>query len=304
MSNRITFNLDWYYRKTEDLINTVYVAAGSNFKNKVPANIGSLHNTGIEFATTFRPIVSKDFTWEVNYNVTYNKNKIDELVEQNDGNDYKVLTGGISAGVGGNIQAHAVGHARNSFYVYQQAYDEAGKPVANTYVDRNGDGIINIKDCYYYYKPDADVTMGLSNKFIYKDWDFGFNMRASFGNYVYNDNQAGACNISKGSIYQLGYLGNRTTDAVNTGFTSPLTEQFLSDMWVENASFLKMDNITVGYSFHNLFGSNIGGRAYATVQNVFTITKYSGIDPEISNGIDNSLYPRPFTTILGLSLNF
>lgn len=303
LNNRLTFNLDWYYRKTTDLINDVYVSAGSNFKNKVKSNIGSLHNTGLEFATTIRPIVTKDFTWEVNYNVTYNRSRIDELIAGNS-DDYMVPTGGISAGTGGDIQAHAVGHARSAFYVYQQAYDANGKAIPNTYVDRNGDGVVNTKDKYFFYKPDADVTMGLSNKFIYKNWDLGFSMRASFGNYVYNDNQAGACNVGKGSIYQLGYLGNRTEKAVEIGFTNPLTEQFFSDMWIENASFLKMDNITLGYNFDKLFGAKIGGRVYGTVQNVFTITNYSGIDPEVNGGIDNSLYPRPITSIIGLSLNF
>ena len=236
-----------------------------------------------------------------------NKNKIDELVSGN-GDNYYVETGGISAGTGGNIQAHAVGHAASSFYVYQQAYDKDGKMIPNTYVDRNGNGYIDSGDRYFYYKPTPDVTMGLGSKMIYKNWDFSFAMRASLGNYVYNDNLAGAINVGSGSIFSLGYLANRPKDAVALGLTNPLTEQFYSDAFVENASFLKMDNITLGYSFANLLKgksyNGISGRVYATVQNVFTITKYKGLDPEISNGIDRSLYPRPFTMVLGLNLNF
>ena len=307
LNDRLMFNLDWYYRKTTDLINTVYMAAGSTFRNKLTSNIGSLHNTGFEFGATVRPIQTKDFRWELNYNFTYNKNKIDELVSGN-GDNYYVETGGISAGTGGNIQAHAVGHAASSFYVYQQAYDKDGKMIPNTYVDRNGNGYIDSGDRYFYYKPTPDVTMGLGSKMIYKNWDFSFAMRASLGNYVYNDNLAGAINVGSGSIFSLGYLANRPKDAVALGLTNPLTEQFYSDAFVENASFLKMDNITLGYSFANLLKgksyNGISGRVYATVQNVFTITKYKGLDPEISNGIDRSLYPRPFTMVLGLNLNF
>lgn len=302
LNNRLVFNVDWYYRKTKDLLNTVYIEAGSNFRNKLTSNIGSLHNTGIEFSTTIRPIQTKDFSWEVNYNVTYNENEIDEL--NVGGGNATVPTGGISAGTGGNIQAHATGHPASSFYVYQQVYDENGKPIQNAFVDRNGNGTIDSGDKYFYYKPDADVIMGFASKFTYKNWDLGFSMRASLGNYVYNDSFAGNYNVGKGAIYTLGYLGNRTTDAVALNFQSPLTEQVYSDYFVQDASFLKMDNITLGYSFDKLFGANISGRVYATVQNVFTITKYDGIDPEVAGGIDNNLYPRPITSILGLSLNF
>ena len=303
LNNRITASADWYYRKTRDLINTVYVSAGSNFKNQVTSNIGSLHNTGAEFSITARPIQSKDWRWEVNYNVTYNKNRIDELTSGS-GNNYYVETGGISAGTGGTIQAHAVGHAASAFYVYQQVYDKSGNPIPNTYVDRNGNGTIDSGDRYFYYKPAADFLMGFGSKLEWKNLDFSFNCRASLGNYVYNNVAAGSCNVGAGSVYALGYLGNRQKDAVSLGFTNPLTEQFFSDYWVENASFFKLDNITLGYSFQKLFRENISGRAYVTAQNVFTITNYSGIDPEVSGGIDNNMYPRPFTLILGLNLNF
>ena len=301
-NNRLTFNVDWYYRKTKDLLNTVYVDAGSNFSNKVTSNIGSLHNTGIEFATTIRPIQTKDWSWEVNYNVTYNKNKIDELYLG--GGNAVVLTGGIDGGTGGNIQGHAAGHPSSAFYVYQQVYDENGNPIQNAFVDRNGNGTIDSGDRYFYYKPDADVTMGFSSRLNYKNWDFGFTMRASLGNYVYNNNLSNGYNTGKGAIYTLGYACNRTQDQVNLNFQNPSSEQMMSDYFVQNASFLKLDNITLGYSFDKLFGAKISGRAYATVQNVLTITKYDGIDPEVNNGIDKNLYPRPITTVLGLNLNF
>lgn len=305
LNNRLTFNLDYYYRKTTDLINTVYVAAGGNFKNTMPSNIGSLHNEGIEFATTVRPIVTKDFTWELNYNVAYNKNRVDELITGSGANYY--VEAGESVGTGGKVQAHAVGHSRSAFRVYQQVYDKNGKPLFNTFVDRNNNGVISDGDKYYYYKPDADVTMGLANKFIYKNWDLGFTMRASLGNYVYNNVLAASMNVGKGSIYSLSYLSNKLLDGMALGFDSTGNESF-SDLFVQNASFLKMDNITLGYSFANLFHNGkyngVSGRVYGTVQNVFTVTNYKGLDPEVANGFDNNMYPRPFQIIFGVNLNF
>ena len=303
LDNRIEFSLDWYYRKTTDLINTVFVAAGSNFRNKVTSNVGSLHNTGFEFMTTVRPVQTNDWRWEVSYNFTYNKNEIDELIS-GEGDDYFVETGGGLTGTGGNIQAHTVGKSISAFHVYQQVYDQNGNPIPNTFVDRNGNGYLDGGDRYYYYKPAADVLMGLSSKLQYKQWDLGFSMRASLGNYVFNSTASGSSNVGAGSVYTNGNLSNLRVASVERGFTNVSQQQYASDYFVENASFLKMDNITLGYSFDKLFDTKIGGRVYATVQNVFTITKYSGIDPEVASGVDGDIYPRPITTILGVSLNF
>ena len=303
LNNRVEFSLDWYYRKTTDLINDVFVAAGSNFRNKVKSNIGSLHNTGFEFMTTVRPIQSKDWRWEVSYNFTYNKNEIDELIS-GEGDDYFVETGGGLTGTGGNIQAHTVGKPVSAFHVYQQVYDQNGNPIPNTFVDRNGNGYLDGGDRYYYYKPAADVLMGLSSKLQYKEWDLGFSMRASLGNYVFNSTASGSSNVGAGSVYTNGNLSNLRVASVERGFTNVSQQQYASDYFVENASFLKMDNITLGYSFDKLFDTNISGRIYGTVQNVFTITNYTGIDPEVASGVDGDIYPRPITTILGVSLNF
>ena len=302
-NNRWTFSVDYYYRKTKDLLNNVYTPAGTNFSNVVQSNVGSLHNTGVEFATTVRPIVKKDFTWEISYNMTYNRNRIDELIT-GEGEDYNIPHGGAAGGVGGNVKAHHVGNAVGAFWVYQQVYDANGKIVPNTYVDRDGNGMINDKDRYYYYKPTPDVTMGLSSKFLYKNWDLGFSARASLGNYMYNGVEAGSANVGRGAVYVNAFASNRPITAVERGLTTMLTEQFISDCWIENASFLKLDNITLGYSFPRLFGYDINGRIYATVQNVWTWTKYSGIDPEVNGGYDGDIYPRALTSILGLTLNF
>lgn len=298
-NGKLSGSVDYYYRKTTDLLNTVYVPAGSNFRNQVTSNIGSLKNTGVEIALTYRPIQTKDLSWEITANATYNKNEITELIGEK---GYFVPTGGISAGTGGNCQAHAVGHPASSFYVFQQVYDKNGMPMEGVYVDRNGDGIVNQDDKYFYKSPVAPWTAGLSSKLMWKNWDFGFSLRASFNNYVYNDLEAGSSNINKGNIYRLGFMSNIPTMALAKAWQT--NDNVLSDYFVQNASFLKCDNITLGYSFDLLFGHKISGRVYGAVTNVFTITNYKGIDPEVFGGIDNNLYPRPFTAQLGLTLNF
>ena len=305
LRDRITASFDYYYRKTTDLINTVYVSAGSNFKNKVTSNIGELHNQGFEFSTTVRPIQTKDWRWEVSYNLTYNDNQIDKLVASNDAS-YKILHGGLAVGDSGSdgIQAWAVGHPVSAYYTYQQVYDENGQPVEGEFVDRNGDGVINSADRYFYKKADADVLMGLSSKLMYKNWDFGFSLRASLGNYAYNAVEASRSNISLERLYNGNTWHNVTSMTMPKDWQYVSTEDALSDYFIQNASYLKCDNITLGYSFEKLFGLPVNGRVYLTAQNVFTITKYKGIDPEINGGYDGNIYPRPFTGIFGLNLNF
>ena len=301
-NGRFSAALDYYYRKTTDLINTANVSAGSNFRNMVTSNIGSLENKGFEAAVTVRPIVSNDWQWEVTANFTYNKNEITELT----GESAIVKTGGISAGTGNTVQAHAVGHPASSFYVYQQVYDENGKPLEGVFVDRNADGQISDEDLYFYKSPAAPYTAGLSSRLQYKNWDLGIGLRASFDNYVYWDKGAGYSNIAKRYDNSFNYLQNVIPQAVSNGWTT--YDKVVSDYFVHNASFLKCDNITLGYSFENLFKGatykGIAGRVYASATNVFTITKYDGIDPEVFGGIDNGIYPRPFTIQVGVNLNF
>ena len=172
-------------------------------------------------------------------------------------------------------------------------------------MDRNGDGVVNSDDRYFYYKASPDVSMGLNSKLVWKHWDLGFSARVALGNYVYNNNLSNKLNSGKSGVYStLGYISNMLPETVALGFTNPGVYAWQSDMFVENASFFKLDNITLGYSFENLFKSRLGGRIYATAQNICTWTKYSGIDPEHTGGIDNNIYPRPFTVIVGLNLNF
>ena len=295
--NRFSGSVDYYYRKTTDLINYSFVAAGTNFRNQVISNIGSLVNQGVEVMLTVRPVVTKDWLWEITGNFTYNHNEITELTGENS----IVLTGGISSGTGNQVQAQAVGHPANSFYVFQQVYGPKGLPLEGVYVDRNGDGKISEDDRYFYKSPHAPYTAGLSTRLQYKGWDLGLGFRANFNNYVYWDKQAGYANTAKRYDSSFNYLQNTIPSARDNNWST--YDYVLSDYFVHNATFLKLDNITLGYSFKT--GDNfLSGRAYVSATNVFTITKYDGIDPEVFGGIDNNMYPRPFTVQAGVTLDF
>lgn len=304
LNNRINGSVDYYYRKTTDLLNSVFVSAGTNFKNKVLSNVGSLENSGVEFSINSKPIVTTDLTWDLGFNITYNKNEITKLTSGDSKNYYVAAGDNIGGGRDMKAMAHAVGHPASSFYVYQQVYDENGKAIENEFVDRDGNGIINGDDRYFYKKPTADVLMGLTSRLSYKSWDFSFSLRASLNNYVYNSVEAGGSDCNPTSIYSFGALNNRPLMGVANNIQSLSDNTLLSDQFVQNASFMKCDNITLGYTFKKLFGAPLSGRVYAAVQNVFTITKYKGLDPEVENGLDNNIYPRPLTTLIGLSLNF
>ena len=280
LNNRINGAVDYYYRKTTDLLNSVFVSAGTNFKNKVLSNVGSLENSGIEFSINSKPVVTTDWTWDLGFNITYNKNEITKLTTGDSENYYVAAGDNIGGGRDMKAMAHAVGHPASSFYVYQQVYDENGKPIENEFVDRNGDGTINGDDRYFYKKPTADVLMGLTSRLSYKSWDFSFSLRASLNNYVYNSVEAGGSDCNPTSVYSFGALNNRPLMGVANNIQNLKDNTLLSDYFVQNASFMKCDNITLGYSFKKLFGAPIGGRVYAAVQNVFTITKYKGLDPD------------------------
>ena len=299
LNNRVTTSIDFYKRNTEDLLNWVTVDAGSNLANAMNANIGSLENIGVEFAITARPIVKKNFTWTTSYNVAWNKNKITKLLKGDDKN-YSVTTGdAISAGTGGTVLAHKVGYPASSFYVYEQVYDENGKAIEGMFVDRNGDGVINADDKYMYHSKDPKVTMNWTNTFNFKNWDFGFALRASIGNYVFNDVQVANSSISSTASLPVSNLMADTQLFKEINLT-----QGTSDYFVQNASFVRCDNITLGYTWPTLLNNNLRLRLYGAVQNPFVITKYKGLDPEVGGGVDKNIYPRPVTFSLGLVAQF
>lgn len=292
-NNRLTFAADWYLRNTKDLLANA-PASGLNTSNFVMTNIGTLRNYGLEFNIGAKPVVTQDFTWSTGLNISWNRNEITALT----GNEATDL---IESGrVGFNaITWHAVGQPANSFRVYQQVYDNNGDPILGQYVDQNADGVINDEDLIFYHSPDPKVTLTWNNTFNYKNWDFGFVLRANIGNYVYNNPRYERSNLAIVNRYGL---NNLLADVYY--MESNPAQLRLSDYWVENASFLRCDNITVGYTWPNLIDGNLRLRLFGAVQNPFVITKYKGIDPEVFSGLDNNVYPRPVTFTLGVVATF
>jgi iron complex outermembrane receptor protein len=298
LNGRVSFSVDVYFKRTKDLLAVISVPAGSNLTNQILTNVGNIENKGLEFSINATPVRSKNFTWELSYNFTYNESEITNLSKIKDPNAIGNLVGGISGGVGNTIQIHTVGFAPRTFYVYKQVYDQSGKPIEGLYVDLNKDGASNEKDKYRYKDPQPKYFMGLSSQFEYKKWTMSFAARASFDNYMYNN-----FNSNSGTYQNFGfpnYLGNVSRDVLTTGFTVP---RLWSDYYIENASYVRMDNINLGYNVGRIC-KNATLRVSANVQNVFVITKYSGLDPEIPGGIDNNFYPRPRTYSLGFNLDF
>ena len=303
-NNRFSGSVDVYHRKTTDLLMSAPVAAMSNFGNRVMKNVGELENTGVEVSMTVRPIQSGDWNWEITGNLTYNKNKVVKLA----GDGQPIQYGDVGLGTGSTAMCHQEGQPMYSFWVYQQAYDAAGKPIQGVVVDRDGNGVIDDADKYFYKSAAAPWLFGLSSRLQYKQWDLGFSLRASVGNYMFNQLKLGHRSLEYVGT-GTGFMSNSMPYAYEVNYkTSAKQDDALTDYFVENASFLKCDNITLGYSFENFLSGasfrGINGRVYASASNVFTITKYKGMDPEVSGGIDGTIYPRPLTLLLGVSLNF
>lgn len=299
INGRISGSIDVYQKNTSDLLAVIPVAAGTNFTNNILTNVGSLENKGIEGTLNLVIFDTPDFTWEFGGNVTYNHNEITKLTKVQGQDDEGILVGNISGGVGNTIQIHTVGYATNTFYVYQQNYDETGQPIEGDFADLNDDGIITPDDRYRYENPEPDVFAGMYMNFIYKNWAAGFGMRGSFGNYMYNNVNSQYANFTNidGS---KNYLNNLTYDYFNTEFVKP---QYLSDYYVTDASFIRMDNFNIGYNFRDIINGKTSLKVTAIVQNVFVISDYEGLDPEIAGGIDNNIYPRPRIFSINLSLN-
>jgi len=259
-------------------------------------NIGSFTTKGVEFSINAEVVKSADFNWNVNFNATKFERRIASLAGGAD-----VYYGGTGAGTGGTAQIYREGFTPGSFYVYKQLYDTAGHPIEGAYADLNGDGIINGSDRYIYKNQDPDFVFGFSSSMNYKHLDFSFNLRANVGNRVYNAVNAG--NAQYDNLQNSTALGNIPTAVQNTGFNTT-SNVVLSDIYVENASFLRMDNITLGYTFPKWLDGKASLRLFSGVQNAFIITKYSGLDPEITGGIDNTIYPRQRSFLFGANVKF
>ena len=297
LSNRFTFSADYYTRKTEDLLATVPVAAGVNFDRQMLTNVGNVDSKGVELSITANIIDTKDWSWTASANGTWQKSRISNLT---------LVPGAASpdTGVGPWIDAYqmqvfSTGYAPYAFYLYKQIYDESGKPVEGLYADLDGDGEVTTKDRYHYHSPAPDWILGFSTSLRWKRLTLSTALRANLGNYVFNGMamNTGAWETMSYNDYQL---NNLHRSFLSTGFQ---TRQYLSDYYVENASFLKMDNLQLSYDFGRL-ANVVNLHRSAMIQNVFTITKYSGVDPENASGVDTAVYPRPRTYSLTIGLNF
>ena len=303
VDGRITASADFYYRETKDLLNYTPVPAGANLTNYLNANIGDLKNIGVELELNAIAIQNKDWYWNIGANVAWNKNEITRLTNDDEAEGYYgVDTGGYSGGVGGTCQVHQTGKPTYSFYVYQQIYDANGNPIEGLYVDRNEDGVVNEQDKYVYKKAAPDVTVGFNTQLSWKSLTLAVAAHANIGNYVYDNISSNGELLT--DLWTNNFTNNRVVTAPMTNFRS--SGQYLSDYYVRNASFLKLDNITLSYRFNlgQAMKRDLTLDVFGTVSNVATFTGYKGIDPEIAGGIDNNMYPRPRTYILGVKFNF
>jgi iron complex outermembrane receptor protein len=296
-NDRITGSVEYYTRKTEDLLATVPVAAGTNFDKEMLSNVGNISSRGWEISLSATPIENKDWTWNVSANATYQRTRITNLRLNELSESPNTLTGAIESHY---VQVLSEGYAPYSYYVYKQIYDEeTGKPIEGLYADLNGDGKVDSNDLYHYHSPAPDWILGFSTSLRYKKLTLSTSLRANLGNYLYNGMamNTGAWETMSYNDYQLNRLN---ASYLKTGFQ---VRQHESDLYVENASFLKMDNLQLSYDFGQVT-KWLRLNASLMVQNVFTITNYSGVDPESQSGIDMTVYPRPRVYSLTIGLDF
>lgn len=312
---RITASIDAYYRKTTDLIAEINIPAGINFGTRVLTNVGEIENQGIEIMVNTVPIVKKNFEWQLGFNLTSNRNTILKLDRFPDPSDLGNEVGGIGGSIGDFIQINTIGQQINSFFVYEQRFDANGRPIEvgalgpdgtpytllDAFVDRNGDGIINDRDRYHFNNPIPRALIGINTGISYKRFTASISGRLSLGNYVYNNFASNTGNLQHFAS-AIGTINNGSASVLETGFVNKTGESIKSDYWIENASFFRMDNINFGYNFGGVFKDKANLRVFATIQNLFIISNYSGIDPEVFSGIDNNIYPRPRTFSIGANI--
>jgi iron complex outermembrane receptor protein len=297
---RISGSIDAYHKKTKDLLATIEIPVGTNYSNQLLTNVGNMENRGVEGSINIQAIKSDNFNWDIGFNMTVNESKVTNLT-LNENPDYQLAAGWITGGTGNVIQYHTVGLAPYQYFVYKQVYDQQGQPLEGVYEDLNGDGAVTPADRYYYKKPAPDYFMGLTTSINYKRLTLNTVLRANFGNYVY-DNISSNFGVARNILNPSRFVNNATTDIYNTNFNN---NQYYSDYYINNASFLRMDNLGLIYNVGNLDkAGTVTMTVNANVQNVFTISKYKGIDPELFNGIDYTMYPRPRVYSLGLNFGF
>jgi iron complex outermembrane receptor protein len=297
-NNRLSGTIDGYYRETEDLLARVPVPAGANLSDILITNVGSVTSRGLELSLNGVIYQKEDFGWDTNFNLTFQEQEITKLNLTNDPTfTIPAPDGGISGGVGNNIQILRPGFDPTTFFVFRQVYDGQGNPIEGAYVDVNGDNQITEADRQAYKKATPDAFIGFTNNFRYKNLDLNFTFRGSFGNYVYNNSASDRGNLNA-VVNQPGYQGNAHSSFLNTGFVN---QNLFSDLYIQRADFIRLDNISFGYTIPF---KKMTLRASLTATNVFVITEYDGLDPEIGNGIENNFYPRTRDIVLGLNFTF
>lgn len=321
LKGRVSGSLEFYQKNTKDLLFERTVPSGSNLTNLLLSNVGEVKNTGIELTVNTVAISKPDLQWNISVNGAYNKNEIIALDGSDDPNFKGYEVGGISGGVGNYIQILKVGQPAYAFYVYKQKYGSNGAPLvdgedhnedgaanlADMYEDVNNDGVVNDQDRRPFHQRAPKFLLGLSSTLNYKDFDLTFTLRSNLGGYIYNNVASNAANLSRANDNFV--PRNMLTSVLESNFKNP---QYFSDYYIENANFLRMDNITLGYTANELLGNKARLRLYVTAQNLFLITDYSGLDPEVASGsgstlapgIDNNIYPRSRTFIFGVNLGF
>jgi TonB-dependent starch-binding outer membrane protein SusC len=302
LMGKIYGSVDYYEKKTKDLLAEIPLPAGSNLTNRLFTNVGEVQNRGVEVSVNAKVIDRNKFKWDVGVNATFNKNEVLRLSKTANESSAGIEVGEIGGGVGNRIQIQTVGYAPYSFYVYKQVYNEQGMPLEGVYEDLTGDGKITAEDKYRYHNPAPSVFLGFNTRLSYDRFTLSLVARASFRNYVYNNN---AANAYFANVSQSGTLINIPAAVYDTRFVGPNDQnRQYSDHFVENASFLRMDNINLNYHVGKVVKEKLDVNVSATCQNVFVITDYSGLDPETSTGLTGSLYPRPRVFSLGLTLDF
>lgn len=292
--DRVTGSVDAYYRETSDLLQFAPIGAGA-LENFALQNVGDTQSRGLEFGLNAKVFAADNFNWNVGANLTFNEIEITNLAGPNNN---PVPQGGIAGGVGNNIQEWAIGFDPTAFHVFRQVYDQNGNPLDGVFVDINGDNVINDADRVRYKKANPDAYYGFTSNMNYKNFSFNFTLRGSAGLYNYNNVDSNSATF--GNIYNNpgNYYTNSTTDVLDSRFTEP---RLFSDYYVQKADFLRLDNATIGY---NIPGEKVDIRASVTGTNLFTITEYEGLDPEVGGGIDNTIYPRSRGIVLGLGFTF
>jgi len=306
LNNRISGSVDVYMKKTKDLLSVIPVAPGANFDITLLTNVGNMENKGIEFTLNTTPVKSGIVTWDFGFNLTYNKSKITNLLKQPDPNFKGIDVSPVGGGLSNYIGKYAVGYTPNVFFVFKQIYDKAsGAPIDGLFEDINRDGQITDADRYFYKKPSPDVLLGVNSQVSYKKWSLGVAGHGSFGNYLYNQFSSNN-GVLRALKNPLNFINNGSRSYLTTKFTGSNINEYLSDYYIENASFFRLDNINLGYNAGKVFKGKASLRVSGSIQNVFVITKYKGLDPEISadGGVTYTIYPRPRIFTLGFSLDF